>query len=255
MKLLLDNLNGIRKDFLDQENDYLLVVDGREGSGKSSLALQLAEYIDPEFCVSKIAFSGREFLNIIGTVKDGSAVVFDEAAEGLYSAESLTPLNISISKALMISRVKRLFIIIVIPSFFVLNKYVKLFRLGLLLHVEDRGHVAIYSHHKNMIRKLVIDGQKYYDYTTVHTPYHDDYPKYHGLLWPEYMQKKLSYVHDSLGKKETKKYLSLNACAAELGVSTTYVKKRITEGIIKPIITKTGYFKIDMAQVKEAIGL
>ena len=60
------------------DQDMVFTVTGREGSGKSLLAMQLAYFIDDKFSLDDIAFTSTQFSELVKKTKK-KVVVFDEA--------------------------------------------------------------------------------------------------------------------------------------------------------------------------------
>lgn len=151
-----------KKDF-----DYLLIVDGEEGSGKSVFSMQLAKILDPNFCLSQVVFTPKEFIKAIVDAKPHSCIVFDEAFTGLSSRSSLSEVNQLLVSLMMEMRQKNLFVIVVMPTFFMLDRYVILHRARGLFHVYlhglNRGYWRFFS--KDRMKYLYLAGKKMYSYT------------------------------------------------------------------------------------------
>jgi len=147
---------------LKKDKDCVLVIDGKEGSGKSTLAFQIAKYVDNNFNISDIVFSPDEFRDKILHAKKGQAIVYDEAFTGFSSRSSLSPVNRVLVSLAMQMRQKNLFILIVLPTIFLLDKYMAIFRTRALIHVFEsrgkRGYFKIYNSQKK--RYLILMGQK-----------------------------------------------------------------------------------------------
>ena len=151
-----------RKDF-----DWVWIVDGSEGSGKSVLAQQLAKIVDPTFDIDRMCMTPNEFTKAILGAKKGQCVVFDEAFTGLSSRASLTEMNKLLVSLMMEMRQKNLAVIIVMPTFFLLDRYVALFRARGLFHVYlkagKRGRWIYFNNRKKKL--LYILGKKLFDYS------------------------------------------------------------------------------------------
>lgn len=115
--------------------DRVYIITGREGLGKSTLAIQLAYVVDQTFCVDRIVFSSDEFERVVRTAPLYSAIIFDECFNGLSSKGSLSQENKRLVRLLMECRQRNLFIFLVLPSFFLLEKYPALFRSQALFNV------------------------------------------------------------------------------------------------------------------------
>jgi len=141
-----------------KDKDFFAAFDGVEGSGKSTLAMQWCKYIDPSFNISRVVFTPDEFREAIFKAKKGQAVLFDEAFTGFSSRASLSGVNKTLVSLMMQIRQKNLFVAIVLPTIFLLDKYISIFRTRVLVHVYEnkgrRGFFRIYSSKKK--RQLIL---------------------------------------------------------------------------------------------------
>ena len=151
--------NKVLPDLHKKDKDCIIAIDGSEGSGKSVLGLQWCKYIDNSFDLSRVVFSPEEFRDAIYKAKKGQAILFDEAFSGFSSRAALSGVNRTLISLMMQIRQKNLFIIIVLPTFFLLDKYISLFRTRILVHVYEnkgrRGFFRVYSKFKK--RELIMD--------------------------------------------------------------------------------------------------
>jgi len=160
------------KDKVKKKWDIIIAVDGIEGAGKSLIARQLAAYCDPTFrgeqALARICFSPDEFREAILNAERFQAVIFDEAFRGLSSRSAISKVNKTITQMLMEIRQKNLFVFIVLPSFFELDKYAAIHRTVGLVHVYrgkdwQRGAFRFYDRARK--KRMYIDGKKAYKYT------------------------------------------------------------------------------------------
>lgn len=87
-------VNKARSRTLEKNQNYMLVVVGATGSGKSYSALALAQLIDPDFEMSRVCFRAEEFLECaMKDLKAGSVIMFDEAGIDMSSREWYTTRN------------------------------------------------------------------------------------------------------------------------------------------------------------------
>ncbi len=118
-------------------------------SGKSTLGLQICKYIDNSFNLDKVVFTPEEFRTAIQKAKSGQAVMFDEAFTGFSSRAALSGVNKTLISLMMQIRQKNLFIVIVLPTIFLLDKYISIFRTRFLIHAYTnkgrRGYFRVYS--------------------------------------------------------------------------------------------------------------
>lgn len=163
----LDNRLNDTKDSLLKDEDRVFIVDGGEGVGKSVFAFQIAAKVDPEFDLSRVCMTPEEFVKAVETAKPYQAVVFDEAFTGLSSRNSLSKVNNILVSLMMEMRQKNLFVIIVMPSVFFLERYVVLHRSTGLFHVYKhsgkRGRWIYFN--KDKLKYLYLQGKKFLTYT------------------------------------------------------------------------------------------
>lgn len=171
--IVQEQLNIVKKRVLTKDRDWVCVVDGEEGAGKSVLAQQIAKFLDPNFTLNNIVFTSDDFLKIIKDpkTKKGTAIVLDEAFAAANSRSSLTEVNRAMIGVATEMRQKNLFVIFCIPSFFDLDKYFALWRCRALFHVyftneEDRRYVIFSKDQKKMLYLL---GKKTYSYQKPHS--------------------------------------------------------------------------------------
>ena len=163
LKAALDTAkNTIKKDW-----DIVFCVDGGEGSGKSVLAMQLAYYCDPTLTNTRIVFTPQDFRKAITTSEKYTAVIYDEAYTGLSSRATMSLINRTLISMLAEIRQRNLFVFVVMPCFFDLDKYVALWRSRGLFHVYtgknfQRGFFAFYNTDRK--KDLYINGKKFYSY-------------------------------------------------------------------------------------------
>ncbi len=150
----------------NKDKDCVLCFDGAEGSGKSTMALQVGRYVDHTLDLSRVVFDAESFRQAIFKAKKRQCVIFDEAFTGLSSRSSLSAMNRVLVSLMMQVRQKNLFIIFVLPTFFLLDKYVAIFRSRALIHVYEskgiRGYYKLYN--KKVKKYLYLAGAKTYSY-------------------------------------------------------------------------------------------
>ncbi len=156
----------IKGSLIKKDKDYVLVVDGMEGSGKSTFSFQIGKYVDNTLNIKRICFDAESFREAVYKAKKGQCIIYDEAFTGLSSRSSLSGVNRMLVSLMMQMRQKNLFIIIVLPTFFLLDKYVAIFRARTLLHVCEsggrRGYFKVYN--QKLKKLLFLKGKITYDY-------------------------------------------------------------------------------------------
>jgi len=107
--------------------DALFIIDGDEGYGKTTLAVQLAYYVAWQtgrpfpFNTANLFFNIDEMVKFASETKD-QIIVWDEAALGGLSSEGYMKTQIKLLKLLMVARKKRHFYIFNIPKFYRLKE-------------------------------------------------------------------------------------------------------------------------------------
>ena len=198
---LVDNLvkrelDKIRYKVLKKDFDFVGVVDGREGSGKSVLALQLAGYLDPNFNLDNVVFTSDDFIKKIKDpkTKKGECIVLDEGFNAINSRSAMTEVNRSMGAIATEMRQKNLFIFIVLPSYFDLDKQFALHRASSLFHVYlkngmDRGQYLIFPRRHKLL--LYLNGKKTYNYSKPKSPFPPcKFTKHYAVNEEEYRKKK-----------------------------------------------------------------
>lgn len=165
---LKSNMEDLRDAVLHHDWDGLLIVDGMEGSGKSTLAQQVAAVLDPEFHISKIVFTAEQFVKQVKIAKKGDCIVWDET--DFQSSNVAMQQQKLLRRFLQVVRERNLFLILVAPYIFDLDKYIAVARSRCLLHVFTqgftRGQFEFYGY--NSKRVLYFLGkQRYWDYSVV----------------------------------------------------------------------------------------
>lgn len=150
--------------------DFVFLVDGRERSGKSCFTQQWAKLCYPELTLDNIAFTSTAFEEKVYNAKPHTAIIYDEAYGGLNARQAMGRINRSLIKMLTVIGHKNLFIFVLLPSFFDLDKYVALWRSAALVHIEtsdnfQRGFFKFYNYERK--KNLYIKGKEYYDYNVI----------------------------------------------------------------------------------------
>jgi hypothetical protein len=173
--LVAKELDKVKYKVLHKDMDWVTIIDGEEGVGKSVLAQQLARYVDPTFNLDNIVFTADGFIKQIKDPKNkaGKAIVLDEAFNAANARASMSEVNRSLAGVATEMRQKNLFIFIVLPSFFDLDRYFALWRCRSLFHVyfneqEDRRYIIF---PKDKKKYLYLSGKKTYNYSKPRSPF------------------------------------------------------------------------------------
>lgn len=133
------NLELLRNATLNQDFDCCILVDGKEGSGKSVIAQQIGKFldVDRELSQEQVVFSAKELKKLILSYSDkpGKAIVWDESRAGLNRRKSTDKVNIEITDMLSETRQFNLFLVVVMPSFYDMDMNIAVWRSRALIHV------------------------------------------------------------------------------------------------------------------------
>lgn len=243
-----DHLDGqlevIRKKVKNDDEDYFIAIDGQEGSGKSLLAQQIAKRLDPTFDLSRMVFSGKEFQDAVLRAKPQQAIVFDEAFRGLSSRGALTEVNKLLVGLMMECRQKNLFVIIVMPSFFLLDKYVAIWRAKGLFHVyrpksgQYKGRRGFWMFFNSEKKKLLyLWGRKTYSYDKPESSFTGRFLNQYTVPETEYRAKKAASLQST----------------SRLTKAEQYMDQR--NAILWYLIRKRGMTTVELSRELETVGV
>lgn len=241
MKKLEKNLDVIKFLITKKDFDWLMVVEGYEGVGKSTLAWHVCKYIDPDFNAQNIVFEPDQFRLLLQNARKGESILIDEGGLLLFSRNAMQTDNKELIQALTTIRAKNLFICICVPSFHILDKYVREHRVKSLIRVAARGRYQFFSKKKiKEIRKK--NGTR--DYIYPDPNFTGSYEKVTGQDWKDYLDKK----GDVLDR--TMKWFKASQVAKKLKVNVQTVYKWVREDKIEYERLKTGSIRISDKAIK-----
>jgi len=221
-----------------KDRDYVFVVDGEERSGKSTLAMQIGKLIDNGMGIDQICFSPTEFRNAIVNAKKGQCIIYDEAYRGLSSRGALSEVNRMLIGMMMEMGQKNLCVIVVLPTFFLLDRYVALWRAKVLIHVslskkyKGRRMFRVYNRYKK--KELFLKGKKTFSYFVKSHFRGCFYGKY-VIDEEEYRRKKAASLKEGfLETKKSKYHMQrdkiLTIIYKQMGISQSELSKVLKEG-------------------------
>lgn len=195
------------KSLVQKDWDWVTLVDGVEGGGKSVIAQQCAYEVDKTLTIDRITFTPEEFENAVKTAAKFQAVIYDEAYTGLSSRGTMSDINKTLVNMLAEIRQRCLFVFIVMPTFFDLDRYAAIWRSRGLIHVyTDKGYGRGYFAYYNKDRKknLYILGKKFYDYRKPKPNFRGRFTAYYVVDEQEYRAKKLKALTVEKNKNKLK---------------------------------------------------
>jgi len=147
-------IQDVQNRLWKKNKNWLSIITGQTGSGKSWSALSLAEKIDPSFDTSKVVLEPEKFLEKVSKREwgQGDVVVFDEAGAGMSAKAHMTKKNRIIDQVLQTFRRQNIAVIFTVPSKSNVDKSVRR-----LLHtyIETKG--IDYKNNRNLLKWLEMD--------------------------------------------------------------------------------------------------
>jgi hypothetical protein len=158
----LDRIQVIKK----KKWDCVFLIDGKERAGKSTMGFLCGTYLDPNLGLGQVAANADEALSKLESLPDGSVMIIDEGSLMFSSKDVMKQEQKQLIKILNVIGQKSMVLIIILPCFFDLTKYIAVNRSRFLLHVYtskqlDRGRFAYWGENKKA--KLYIYGKKNYN--------------------------------------------------------------------------------------------
>lgn len=138
---LLDRLAEEMHENREDHYDNVVVITGREGTGKSNLAYWVAKKYDPDFRIEDgYVYDMMPFLEKINRheVPRGKVFWFDEATNVLSARNWMTDTNKSLDQLLEMLRSYEMTLIMCIPLLDRLDLYVRQSRMRYLLQTHER---------------------------------------------------------------------------------------------------------------------
>jgi len=189
LKETLDKIFKLR----DNDWDCHFIIDGIEGSGKSTLGKLCAWYLSlGKLTIYNYAKNTKDLAEKIGQIEQGSILICDEGSLSFNSKEVMNREQIQLEKIINVMRQKKLVLIIIAPSFFDLSKGIAVRRARFLLHTYadsklNRGKFLYWGESRK--RVLYEEGKKNYgsyikpppdwvgDFTNFKLPFEEEYQK------------------------------------------------------------------------------
>ena len=253
--VLRNELDEVRYRVLEKDFDFVTIIDGREGSGKSVLAQQVGAYLDPNFSLNNIVFTSEQFIAKIKDpkVKKGSCIILDEAFNAINSRASMSEVNRSMGAVATEMRQKNLFIIIVLPSFFDLDKQFAIHRSSSLIHVYlknnvERGQFLIFPRTPKL--QLYLNGKKTYNYSKPKCPFPPcRFTNHYTVDEAEYRQKKAEAFKKRTVSNQARNWLNQRNSY----IKYIYTVLNLTQEEIAKIPTNYGVVPVGQRQISRAL--
>lgn len=196
------------KHHLEDDYDYVLIVCGDTGTGKSMFGLNLLDTWYREILkkpltkgmIDQVNTNFQKFVQKFQDLEPYEMNIFDEGVVALDSKDAMTKFSKNLSKMFNVFRTKRFFTIIILPSFFNLNKYFRENRIRGLVWVNKRGKYKWYSKKGIMYLNAYNENKKIKSMMLARPIMSNSFPDYKGLLREEYNKRKNEGVDDIIAE-------------------------------------------------------
>lgn len=102
---------------INRNQNFIGVVYGPTGSGKSLLAMRIAEKLDPDFTLDHLVFTVKDLMDVLDSgLKRGNVIIFDEAGTGLSARDWYTAQNKFMNYILQTFRQDNIILILTVPD-------------------------------------------------------------------------------------------------------------------------------------------
>jgi len=124
----------------ESDKDFIMMVDGQTGGGKSTFAIKQAKKTCPWFDIKRdVIYSREELIDAITNSKVGSTLVCDEAINMLFSRDFMKKEQKFVLRLLDMCRDRNLCLIMCVPNFWSIDKHVFQGRVKLRVHIARTG--------------------------------------------------------------------------------------------------------------------
>jgi len=202
------DLDFVRERVLEHNDFFLCIVDGKVGCGKTTRGIQIASYINQETKLDNICFNLRQFEAKLKSAKEGEVIVLDESFE-LNKRSSQSSANFRILTLLQAMREKKVFVILILPSIYDLDKTVILSLCDFFVHVwrapfGRRGQFSAYDR-QGFIKLWLFARQTYtYPKKIARWVYQGRFTKCFPIDYQAYRKKKLAALEVFHKQEEAK---------------------------------------------------
>lgn len=192
---------------LEEDWDSVVVIDGGEGTGKTTLGLHKLDHfytLRNGQCVEEdirhVCLTGEDFKKDLSDLNKREMTIYDEAGE-LNKRRALSQFNVMMMQTYQVIRGDNLYTVLILPSIFELDSFFAKRRVKGLYHVYRRGRVAYFT--QKRVHALIALNQNYpvKNMSLVKCTWRDTFPKYKGVMAESYKKlkgKKMRMIRKSI---------------------------------------------------------
>lgn len=163
-------IQQIRDRLYKKNKNYLAVICGATGDGKSYSALQLCKQVDPTFNIERVAFRSQDFLDLLDneTLKKGNAILWDEVGAGGLPAKTWWAItNRAINYVLQTFRTDNLCVIMTTQDLYYIDKDARKLLHSYMeaLKVDDKEEFVLLKY--LVVQNNPLFGKIYYKYPRI----------------------------------------------------------------------------------------
>lgn len=257
---------------INQHNrNWMCIITGATGSGKSYTGMTLAKLIDSTFDINRVVFTSRDFMALLnsGTLHKGDAILFDEAGVGMPSREWYSLSNKMLNYVLETFREQNLCVIFTTPSFdFIDSQARKLFHTFIQTAAINRKEERVITKWFDL-QHDPRSGETYFKYPRANREGEgtvminrvcfamppEDLRKAYEIKKSEYAKQLRIEAEKELNHIETeanKKKLSLDDVMAEIRANPTEYTKKIANRTIVSVHTTMAKLGVSEPLVRKA---
>lgn len=135
------------------DDDAVIIIDGRTGSGKSVFAQLMGWFLSKgKLVLSDIVFLPDTFEKRVHNSKKYEVIIYDESYLGLAARDAMSGYNRKLMRLLQTCRKKNLYLILCIPSVFDMDQRVPYDRAKCLINIEKKRPKERYYYYYNQDR-------------------------------------------------------------------------------------------------------
>lgn len=243
-------------DLMKNDKDNVFLIDGGEGTGKSKFGDILGAHaglnMECDYDLDSICLAPEEFRDRIQNCPPRTVVIYDEAHRGMGSRRALSEINNILVDLMMEMRQKNLYVLIIMPTFFLLDKYAALFRAKGLFHVYEkkrkRGYWCFFNE-KNKLRLYVL-GKKLLNYNVM------KWPRYRGRFFDQWSIDETKYRAKKLKVFKDKPRITKSESFKEQRdalIRAYFEEINIKQSEFRPVLLSLG-IKLNKTQISDIIN-
>lgn len=200
-------LDAVKNIITTKDYDWIDVIVGPEGVGKTCLAAGKCKYVYPDFDIGRDAyFNVHDLRRAIKNSQPGQAILADEGSLIFFARSAMSNDGKIGMNLLTTMRMFNVYLAVCIPNFWVLEKYIREHRVKTLSRVVKRGWYWHFGPRK--VKMIHRDKTTFNSYRTVWPDFdfRDTFPNYKANNpeeWSRYERKKAAASTEGKGHSET----------------------------------------------------